>query len=45
MCDCDELEFEDFEVILTALSKKPLHAEEIPAAAAVPQIIAARRRK
>ena len=27
MCDCEELEFEDFEVILTALSKKSPDSE------------------
>ena len=45
MCDCEELEFEDFEVMLTALTKKSpapaIEATQVP----VPQIIAARPRK
>lgn len=46
MCDCEELEFEDFEVMLTALSKKsPAPAVEVPLQAPVPQIVAARQRK
>lgn len=41
MCDCEELEFEDFEVMLFALSKKsPSLAVEAPAP--VPQIIVAK---
>jgi hypothetical protein len=46
MCDCEELEFEDFEVMLTALSKKsPAPEVEAPLLAPVPQIVAAKRRK
>jgi len=44
MCDCEEMEFEDFEVMLAALSKKPIAPmEEAPAP--VPQVVVARRRK
>jgi hypothetical protein len=44
MCDCEELEFEDFEVMLSTLSKKsPAPAVEV--LAPVPQIIAAKPRK
>jgi hypothetical protein len=44
MCDCEELEFEDFEVMLSALSKKsPAQTEEAPTP--VPQIIVAKKRK
>jgi len=46
MCDCDELEFEDFEVMLTALSEKsPSPSVEAPLQATVPQIVLARQRK
>jgi hypothetical protein len=46
MCDCEELEFEDFEVMLTALSKKsPAPAVEAPLEAPLPQIVAVKRRK
>jgi len=46
MCDCEELEFEDFEVMLTTLSKKsPVSAVEVPPQAPLPQIVAARQRK
>jgi len=44
MCDCEELEFEDFEVILSAISKRsPAPAVEEPAP--VPQLVVAKRRK
>jgi hypothetical protein len=45
MCDCEELEFEDFEVMLTAMSKKSPPAVEEPLQAPVPQVVATRRRK
>jgi hypothetical protein len=46
MCDCEELEFEDFEVMLTALSKKsPAPAMEATLQAPVPQEVAVRQRK
>ncbi len=46
MCDCEELEFEDFEVMLTAMSKKTSSPEaEAPLQALVPQIVAVKRRK
>lgn len=44
MCDCEELEFEDFEVMLSAISKMSNgKAEE--AAALVPQLVVAKQRK
>ena len=46
MCDCDELEFEDFEVILTTLSKKSAVSEvEVPLQATVLQVAARKQRK
>ena len=46
MCDCEELEFEDFEVILTALAaKSPAPAVEAPLQAPVLQVAAQRSRK
>lgn len=43
MCDCEELEFEDFEVMLTALSKKaPAAVAETPVEA--PMQVAIRKR-
>jgi hypothetical protein len=46
MCDCEELEFEDFEVMLTAMSRKSVApAAEEPLQAPVPQVVADRRRK
>jgi hypothetical protein len=46
MCDCEELEFEDFEVMLTALSKKsPPLAAEAPPEAPVLMEMAAKPRK
>ena len=42
MCDCEELEFEDFEVMLTALSKKSTAAAEMTPA---PQLVVAKQRK
>ena len=44
MCDCEELEFEDFEVMLAALSKKST-AETEEVVAPVPQLVVAKRRK
>ena len=44
MCDCEELEFEDFEVMLSALSKKSL-APAAEAPVPVPQIVASKQRK
>jgi hypothetical protein len=44
MCDCEELEFEDFEVMLAALSKKS-PAPMVQAPLLVPQVVVAKRRK
>jgi hypothetical protein len=44
MCDCEELEFEDFEVMLAALSKRS-PAPTVEALAPVPQVILAKQRK
>jgi hypothetical protein len=43
MCDCEELEFEDFEVMLSAISKRP--AAPVAAPAPVPQLVVAKQRK
>jgi hypothetical protein len=46
MCDCEELEFEDFEVMLAAISKMSrLQTEEAPLKAPVPQLVLARQRR
>jgi hypothetical protein len=46
MCDCEELEFEDFEMMLVTLSmKSPVQTVELPVEAAIPQIVVAQRRK
>jgi hypothetical protein len=45
MCDCEELEFEDFEVMLTALSKKSPAPAEAPLQAPVLQVVVAKQRK
>jgi hypothetical protein len=46
MCDCEELEFEDFQVMLAALSKKsPAPAMEAPLEAPVLQVVAPKQRK
>jgi hypothetical protein len=46
MCDCEELEFEDFEVMLTTLSKKtPAPAVEVTLQAPVLEVVAPKRRK
>jgi hypothetical protein len=46
MCDCEELEFEDFEYMLAALSSRsPAPTVEAPVPAPVPQIVAAKQRK
>jgi len=46
MCDCEELEFEDFEVMLTALSRRsPPLAAEAPLEAPVLTVVAAKPRK
>lgn len=44
MCDCEELEYEDFEVMLSAISKKstPQKAE---APTPIPQLVVAKQRK
>ncbi len=46
MCDCEELEIEDFEVMLAAISKmsRP-RAEELPAETPVPELLVAKRKK
>ncbi len=44
MCDCEELEFEDFEVMLSAISKRsavPVVEQPAP----VPQLVVAKHRK
>jgi hypothetical protein len=45
MCDCEELEMEDFEYIISSLSKKlpPQQADE-PLQAPIP-VVAAKRKK
>lgn len=46
MCDCEELEFEDFELMLTAISKiARTQMEEVPSKATIPQLVAVRNRK
>ena len=46
MCDCEELEFEDFEVMLAALSKKsPAPAQEVPLQAPILQVVSTKQRK
>jgi hypothetical protein len=45
MCDCEELEMEDFEYMIAALSKKlPAQPVEAPLQALVPLVAAKRRR-
>lgn len=45
MCDCEELEYEDFEVMLAAMSKMSLsQMAEAPLEASAPQIIVSRPR-
>ncbi len=45
MCDCEELEFEDFEIMLASLSKKvPAPAVEAPVQVAVPLVVAKSRK-
>jgi hypothetical protein len=45
MCDCEELEFEDFEVMLAALSKKqPGPSVEVAVQAPVPLVVAKQRK-
>jgi hypothetical protein len=45
MCDCEELEMEDFEYMIAALSKKsPAQTVEEPLQAPVP-LVAAKRKK
>ena len=41
MCDCEELEFEDFELMLSALSKRST-AQPVEAPAPVPQLVVAK---
>jgi hypothetical protein len=46
MCDCEELEFEDFEVMLATLSKKsPAPAVEVPLEVPLLQVVALKQRK
>ncbi|MDA4117635.1 MAG: hypothetical protein OK455_04750 [Thaumarchaeota archaeon] len=46
MCDCEELEFEDFEVMLAAISKASRPQTEVALQKApVPQLVLARQRK
>lgn len=44
MCDCEELEFEDFEVMLSAISKRS-EAQKAEAPTPVPQLVVAKQRK
>jgi hypothetical protein len=44
MCDCEELEFEDFEVMLSAISKRSA-VQSTEAPAPVPQLLVAKRHK
>ncbi len=44
MCDCEELEFEDFQVMLAALSKAP-DTEQVPLEAPLIQAAAPKRAK
>jgi hypothetical protein len=44
MCECEELEFEDFEVMLAALSNKSA-ALKAEAPAPVPQVVLVKQRK
>ncbi len=44
MCDCEELEFEDFEVMLSAISKMSA-AQSAEAPPPVPQLVVAKQRK
>jgi hypothetical protein len=44
MCDCEELEFEDFQVMLAALSK-PTTTEKAPLEAPLIQVAAPKRAK
>jgi hypothetical protein len=45
MCDCEELEMEDFEYMIAALSKKlPSEQEEEPLQAPIP-LVSAKRKK
>jgi hypothetical protein len=46
MCDCEELEFEDFQIMLAAIFKASrLHTEEVPIKAPLPQLVLARQTK
>jgi hypothetical protein len=44
MCDCEELEFEDFEVMLAAISKRST-PQTVEAPAPIPQLAVAKQRK
>jgi hypothetical protein len=46
MCDCEELDFEDFQLMLAAISKasRP-QTEKVPTEAPLPQLVLARQRK
>jgi hypothetical protein len=46
MCDCEELDFEDFQLMLTAISKASRPpTEEVPIRAPLPQLVLARQKK
>lgn len=45
MCDCEELEMEDFEVMLATLSKPSQEPEKTPAEAQIPLQVASRRKR
>lgn len=46
MCDCEELDFEDFQLMLAAISKasRP-QTEEVPIRTPLPQLVLARQKK
>jgi hypothetical protein len=46
MCDCEELEFEDFEVMLATISElSRRRTEEAPLETPIPQLVVAKRKK
>ncbi len=46
MCDCEELEYEDFELMLAAISRiSRSRTEEAPVQAPIPLLVVARKGK